>query len=176
MDEAAPRRLWLTIGPAGCGKTTIGAALANLIGAPFLDADAFHSEANLAKMRGGRPLDDDDRAPWLARFGEALHAKLDRAPAVVGACSALKRRYRDAIRRAVGDATVILLYAEIGREELARRLALRRGHFFPSALLDSQLHDFERPQGDELSICVPAHLAPADAAHYCLSAAAHGLR
>lgn len=162
-------RIWLAIGPAGCGKSTLGAALASLLKAPFLDADAFHSPANLDKMRSGAPLDEEDRAPWLRAFGAALQNETANNTNVVGACSALKRRHRNTIRRLIAPAELVLVCPEIDAQTLSGRLAQRTGHFFPSSLLESQLHDFEPPQDDELTVRFPAHLTADEAAQACLA-------
>lgn len=140
----APAPLVLVVmGVAGSGKTTIGRALAESLGWPFADADDFHPPANIAKMSAGQPLDDTDRAPWLA----ALRAFIDErlrllAPAVV-ACSALKNSYRTQLR--ADPALVRFIFLHGSRELLLARLQSRRGHFMPPALLDSQLAALEPP-------------------------------
>lgn len=139
------------MGVAGSGKTTLGAALAAQFGAPFVDADDLHPAANVAKMARGEALGDADRAPWLERVAEALAG----GPVVV-ACSALKRAYRDRLRRAGG---VRFLHLDAPREVLAARLAGRRGHFMPASLLDSQLATLEVPGPDE-AVTLDASLPP----------------
>lgn len=123
-------------GVSGCGKTTVGRALAETLGVPFLDADDFHPPENIEKMRSGQPLDDADRAPWLEALGEALAGH----DSVVLACSALKRIYRDRLRERAGPIRFVVL--EVPREELEKRLRAR-AHFMPPELLDSQLADLE---------------------------------
>ena len=148
------------MGVSGSGKTTIGRLLAQRTGWPFLDADGLHPPANVAKMRGGIPLTDSDRRPWL----EAVAAWVaDRRaagqPAIVG-CSALKRAYRELLRQAAPDLRVVYLQGD--RELLERRLVRRQGHFFPAHLLDAQLDDLEEPAPDEHPITVPIGGSEAD--------------
>ncbi|MGJ0203264.1 gluconokinase, GntK/IdnK-type [Leucobacter sp. gxy201] len=146
----------VVLGPSGSGKSTVGAALAERLGAEFIDADDLHPAENVAKMRAGAPLDDADRAPWLARVGSALAAR-ERA---VVACSALKRAYRDAIRRHAPDAAFVELAVDAA--ELDRRMRDRPGHFMPPALLRSQLAAFEPLADDEPGLRVAAD-EPVDA-------------
>ena len=127
-------------GVSGSGKSTVGRHVAGRMGAEFLDADDFHPPENVAKMRSGTPLTDEDRAGWLARLGEELAAR----EAVVMACSALKRKYRDQLRAAAPGLRFVLLNADA--EEIRRRMELRtarEGHFMPPGLLDSQLATLE---------------------------------
>ena len=113
------------------------------LGAEFLDADDLHPPANRAKMARGVPLDDTDRAPWLAALHELLAQSVASGRRVVLACSALKAAYREVLLADVPGARVVYLRAD--RSVLARRLASRRAHFFPPALLDSQLATLEEP-------------------------------
>jgi carbohydrate kinase (thermoresistant glucokinase family) len=129
------------MGPAGCGKTTVGRALARRLGGIFLDADDYHPERNLARMRRGDALTDADRWPWLAAVAEALDGAEQPGQPVVVACSALKRAYRHALGFP-GDHRIVV-ELRLPREVLARRLAERREHFFDAGLLDSQLADLE---------------------------------
>ena len=137
----------VVMGVSGSGKTTVGAALADALGLRFVDGDALHPAANVAKMAAGIPLDDADRAPWLDAVGAVLAA----GPVVV-ACSALKRAYRDRLRAAAPDLELVFL--DGSRELLASRMASRPGHFMPASLLDSQLATLEPPTVDEHSVTV----------------------
>jgi gluconokinase len=137
----------LVMGVSGSGKSTIGDALARRAGWPFLDGDRFHSPANVAKMAAGIPLDDADRQPWLQEIAEWIAKRRSAGEAGVVACSALKRAYRDLLRGGDPDLRVVYLKGE--REQLETRLAQRRDHFFPAALLDAQLADLEEPTPDE---------------------------
>jgi carbohydrate kinase (thermoresistant glucokinase family) len=137
----------VVMGVSGSGKTTIGRVLARRLGWQFQEGDALHPPENVAKMRAGHPLDDDDRAPWLAAVAARIDAWLAADSSGVVTCSALKRRYREIV---VGDRQgVRLVYLEAPREVLAQRLAGRRRHFMPAALLDSQLATLEPPAPDE---------------------------
>lgn len=138
------------MGVSGCGKSTLGRALAAALGWRFVEGDTLHPEANVAKMAAGRALDDADRQPFLERVAATLHA--GGPEGIVVSCSALKRRYRDLIRAGAGDVCFVL--PELDRARVAGRLALRRGHFMPAALLDSQFADFEPPDPDEHAIRV----------------------
>jgi gluconokinase len=135
----------VVMGVTGAGKTTVGRLLAARLDAAFLDADDYHPEANVAKMRGGTPLTDADRWPWLARLNAALRAHAARGAAAVLACSALKASYREALLGRVDDAR--LVYLRGSRETIAARLAGRRGHYMDPALLDSQFAALEEPTG-----------------------------
>jgi gluconokinase len=149
MTEAssAPSPLAIVImGVAGSGKTTVGESLAAKLGLPFRDADEFHPAANVAKMSAGIPLIDDDRWPWLDAIGAALRTAGGRG--IVVTCSALKRVYRDRVRRAAGR-PVTFIFLDGPRALLAERIGHRKGHFMPPSLLDSQLATLERPSADE---------------------------
>jgi beta-N-acetylhexosaminidase len=133
------------MGVSGCGKTTIGDLIARELGVPFLDGDSLHPVGNVAKMAAGTPLTDEDRWPWLATVAGSLTTAADGG--LVVACSALKRRYRDAIR-ALAPGTVFL-HLHGDKEVLGSRLDGRSGHFMPAALLDSQLATLEPLDADE---------------------------
>ena len=131
------------MGVAGSGKTTIGSLLAQGLGWPFFDADDFHPEANLEKMRGGTALSDADRLPWLERLRELIADCLSRDQSAVLACSALKESYRRTL--AEGDPRVRFVFLQVDPDVLAQRLEQRTGHFFARPLLDSQLSALETP-------------------------------
>jgi len=144
----------VVMGPSGCGKSTVGAALAVSIGARFVDGDDLHPLTNVEKMAAGIPLDDEDRMPWLRTVGAALHGE----ERIVIACSALRRRYRDAIREESPDTFFVELVVD--RATLEARLTQRAEHFMPASLLDSQLETLESLQDDENGVRVSASLAP----------------
>jgi len=147
----------LVMGVAGVGKTTIGEALARAIGARFIDADDYHPPENVAKMKAGVPLGDEDRWPWLDRLNEELK-KEQRA---VLACSALKESYRRRLAQGVKDFKVVYLH---GSAQLIReRMKTRRHRYMPAALLDSQLATLEPPL-DAIAIDVAAPLEDSVAA------------
>lgn len=146
MDQPALPVI-IVMGVSGCGKSTYGAARAAATGATFIEGDALHGAANVAKMRAGQPLTDADRWPWLARIAEAVNAALGQGP-VIATCSALRRAYRDALRAGIA-APVRFVLLDVPVDELRRRVAARPGHFMPAALLDSQLATLEWPGADE---------------------------
>lgn len=139
----------VVMGVSGSGKSTVGAALAQRMRVPFADGDDFHPAANIAKMSAGHALDDDDRYPWLEAIGEWLFGHHDGG---VMSCSALKRRYRDQLRRHCPD--VVFLYLSGSPEVIRRRQASRPGHFMPAALLDSQFATLEPLGSDETGIVI----------------------
>ena len=138
------------MGVAGCGKSTVGAALAERMAARYIDGDDLHPAANIAKMSRGQPLCDADRAPWLDLVGKALR---DHNGVCLIGCSALKRIYRDRIRLAAGEA-VGFLHLAGGREVIEARMSQREGHFMPVALLDSQFAALEPLEDDEDGLAV----------------------
>lgn len=145
-------------GVSGSGKTTVGSLLAARLGWPFTDADALHPAANVAKMRGGHPLSDADRKPWLAAVGTRMDAYTASGESAVLACSALKLSYREQLL--AGRPAVRMVFLHASREMLEARLRARHGHFFPAALLDSQLADLESPPPAENVLVVEATTAP----------------
>lgn len=150
----------VVMGVSGSGKSTTGGALAERLGWPFIEGDGFHPPANVAKMRAGIPLDDDDRAPWLrALAGEFARHQAAGQGAVMG-CSALKRRYRDILRS--GAPRVRFVHVHGSRAILEDRLAHRAGHFFPAKLLDSQLATLEMLGPDEDGVVVDMALSVQD--------------
>ena len=143
----SPRLAIVVMGVAGSGKSSLGAALAARLGTGFVDGDALHGVANVAKMRAGIPLDDADRGPWLDRVGEVLADAEAYPQGMIIACSALKRVYRDRIRAVAGDCR--FLYLDLSMEEAARRVGGRPGHFMPTSLVADQFAVLERPTADE---------------------------
>lgn len=141
----------VVMGVSGCGKSTIGKALSDSLGWDFQEGDALHPQANVDKMAAGMPLDDDDRWPWLDRIAAWIRAEETLGRQGVVTCSALKRIYRDRLRRA-GDG-VRFAYVHVSREELERRTT-HRLHFMPASLLDSQLQTLEIPTADEGALTV----------------------
>ncbi len=138
------------MGVAGCGKSTIGAALAKALGGRFLDGDAYHPPANIAKMSRGEPLTDGDRWPWLARFAQEMAAS---SGLVVGGCSALKRSYRALIATEAGE-SVTFVHLAGSRDLIADRMTVRDGHFMPLSLLDSQFAALQPPGPEENAISI----------------------
>lgn len=139
------------MGVAGCGKSTLAKALADALGCDFVEGDTFHLPESQRKMSAGIALDDADREPWLDR----LAALLAGHPGdIVLACSALRRSYRDRLRRGAPDLRFV--HIDIDREESYRRVASRSGHLFPASLVDSQFETLESPVGEPGVFAVPA--------------------
>ncbi len=141
--ELRPARIVLIMGVAGSGKTTIGRALAAELGWGFADADDFHPADNIDKMNAGIPLDDSDRAPWLAAIRQHLLSRQCRDEDVVVTCSALKKHYRDVLLAGIDN--VLLVHLKGPRDLLLARIAARTDHFMKPSLLDSQLAALEEP-------------------------------
>lgn len=144
----------VVMGVAGCGKSEVGARLADLLGAPVIEGDSFHPAANVAKMRDGVPLTDADRAGWLALLAEQL-AQRDVA---VLTCSALKKSYRDQLRAAA--AGVRFVFLQIDEPAAQARVAARPGHFYPASLVSSQFATLQDPSGEAGVLTLDATLAP----------------
>lgn len=142
----------VVMGVSGCGKSTVGALLGERLGVPFFDGDDFHPPANKAKMAGGTPLDDDDRAPWLAEIGAALATSPGGAGSRIIACSALKRRYRDVLRSFAPDVVFVHLSGQAAT--ISGRLNGRAHEYMPSSLLASQLATLEPLAADEAHVVV----------------------
>ncbi|GAA3036052.1 gluconokinase [Streptosporangium longisporum] len=155
------------MGVTGSGKTTVGAALGQRLRLPFADADDFHSEANVAKMSAGIPLDDDDRLPWLRAIGDWLADHV--ATGGVASCSALKRSYRDLLRQAAPSVTFVHLHGDI--DAVRRRVAGRPGHFMPTSLVDSQFRTLEPLEPDERGMVLDFSLPVDDLVEAYLDAA-----
>lgn len=151
----------VVMGPAGAGKTTVGRALARSLGWPFADADAFHPPASVARMRAGLPLGEAERAPWLAALAARIARWTAEGDDAVLACSALRRAHRAALVPADAVGEVRFVYLRVDAPLLAARLARRTGHFFPPALLASQLATLEPPGADEPALTVDGALPAA---------------
>src|SRR5215510_9080544 len=136
----------IIFGVSGAGKTTVGKLLARQLGWQFLEADDFHSAANIEKMRSGRPLTDEDRWPWLDCLREQIKRLLAAGENAVLACSALKRAYRDRLRVS-DEVKFVFLRGDYALVE--KQLRSRRRHFMNPDLLQSQFDDLEEPQADE---------------------------
>ena len=145
------------MGVAGCGKSAVGRVLADRMALPYIEGDDFHPPANVCKMKQGAPLTDDDRADWL----DALAAELARAPAgAVLSCSALKRAYREKLRRAAPG--LCFVHLAITQAQSLQRVRQRAGHFYPPSLVASQFADLQDPSSEAgvLTLCGAAPLEP----------------
>ena len=140
----------VVMGVSRSGKSTVGAALAQRLHVPFADADDFHPEANVAKMSAGHPLNDEDRYPWLDAIGDWLANHCGEGG--VMSCSALKRKYRDQLRKHCPQ--VGFLHLSGSPEVIGRRQASRPGHFMPASLLASQFDTLEPLEADEHGVVV----------------------
>ncbi|MCZ4345968.1 gluconokinase [Devosia neptuniae] len=139
-----PARIIIAMGVSSSGKSTVGQSIARRLHVPFLDGDGYHPEANVEKMRAGTPLTDEDRWPWLERLALALHEAADRKDAAVGACSALKRSYRDFLTQKAGE-PILFVYLDGSRDVIGERMARRSHEYMPTSLLDSQFATLEAP-------------------------------
>jgi gluconokinase len=137
-------RFFILMGVSGCGKTAVGQALARELGWDFYDADDFHPPENISKMASGIPLNDTDRAPWLASLHEKLSACLKADRPGVLACSALKERYRQQL--VAGHPEVQIVYLKGSYELIWSRMAARPGHYMKPQMLQSQFEALEEPQ------------------------------
>jgi carbohydrate kinase (thermoresistant glucokinase family) len=163
-----PRTPWATVRPpvqiivlmgvSGAGKTTTGKRLAATLGWPYRDADEFHPAANIAKMASGQPLDDADRAPWLAAIADWIDCQRTSSATGIVSCSALRRAYREVL--VGGRPDVALVYLKGSKSLIADRLSRRRGHFMPTALLASQFAALEEPVAEEAALYVSMRLPP----------------
>jgi len=142
----------VVMGVSGSGKTTIARGVAQHLGWRLVEGDEFHPPGNVAKMRAGTPLTDEDRWPWLRAIAREIDAMRECREQAVVACSALKRAYRDILIGARAD--VVLVYLQGSKQLIGQRIAARKGHFMPAALLDSQFAALEEPQADERPIVV----------------------
>jgi carbohydrate kinase, thermoresistant glucokinase family len=142
----------VVMGVSGSGKTTVGQALAARLGWSFEDADDLHPAANVEKMRHGIALTDEDREPWIRAVSGAIRQHVTDGHDVVLACSALRRRHRDAMRDTVPAGAVRFVYLKGTYEEIDRRLRARVGHFMPESLLKSQLDALDPPDATEALI------------------------
>lgn len=133
----------VVMGVSGCGKSTVGALLAERLGWSFEDGDSFHPPANVEKMRAGTPLTDEDRWPWLAAIAARIASAREGGEGVVVACSALKRSYRDALRDGHADIRFLHLTGEPAL--IMARQAARQGHYMPASLVASQFATLEPP-------------------------------
>ena len=146
----------VVMGVSGSGKSTVARLLAERLGWRFAEGDDFHPAANVAKMSAGEPLTDEDRAPWLQTLAHWIADRERAGDDAVLTCSALKRRYRDVLRRP----SVRFVHVTVVPETLRQRLEHRRGHYMPASLLDSQLAALEPLQPDEPGLVIPGDGPP----------------
>ncbi|MCG2620903.1 gluconokinase [Arthrobacter sp. I2-34] len=168
-EQPAPQaQVLVLMGVTGCGKSTVAALLAGALRWDFEEGDALHPRANVEKMASGHPLTDEDRWPWLEKVAAWIEGRLDAGKNGVITCSSLKRSYRDVLnRRGTG---VVFVYLQGSQETIAARLAVRRGHFMPPALLASQFETLEEPQPDEPHLTINVGPAPKEIAREIIDA------
>jgi gluconokinase len=145
--KETPSDIVVVMGVSGSGKTTVAKGIATLMGWEFAEGDAFHSEANVAKMHSGHPLTDEDRWPWLEAIGEWISDKEGRSESAVVTCSALRRAYRDLLRK--DRPAVRFLHLSAPPAIIEDRMQHRAGHYMPPSLLPSQLATLEPLEPDE---------------------------
>lgn len=143
----------ILMGVCGCGKTRVGELLTQKIGGVFEDADNFHTEAAKDKMRSGTPLTDEDRWPWYARLRARIVEMRTVTPHYVLACSALKQVYRDRLRESDGAEQFVVVFLDGTFDLIHGRMALRKDHYMPVSLLESQFAILERP-ADALRVSI----------------------
>lgn len=148
QPRSEPARIIIVMGVASSGKSTVGRALGRRLQVPFLDGDGFHPPANKEKMRLGIPLTDEDRRPWLEAIAHALRDAAQAQGSAIGACSALKRAYREYLTETAGE-PILFVFLEGAKDVIARRIARRAHEFMPASLLDSQFATLEVPAPDE---------------------------
>ena len=138
--------VFVVMGVSGCGKTTVGKALAAQLDCPFYDGDDFHPPQNVAKMASGIPLDDVDRHPWLARLHDLLAGHVVRGETAVLACSALKKKYRNQLQ--VNNQTCFI-FLQGSFDLIWARMQTRKDHYMKAEMLQSQFDTLESPGPDE---------------------------
>ncbi|MGL4485918.1 MAG: gluconokinase [Yersinia sp. (in: enterobacteria)] len=159
----------IVMGVSGSGKTTVGEAVARQIHAKFIDGDDLHPRANIQKMGGGYPLNDQDRIPWLERLSDAAYSLNHKNETGIIVCSALKRCYRDRLRQ--GNEGMVFLYLKGSFHVIMERLKARSGHFMPTDLLNSQFETLEEPGTEEPDvICVDIDADIDDVVQRCVLA------
>ena len=153
----SPARIIVVMGVASSGKTVTAKAIARRLHAPVFDGDDFHPPANKEKMRAGTPLTDEDRWPWLASLAHALRDGAAQKGVAVGACSALRRAYRDYLIEEAGE-PILFVFLKGTAEVIGARIAARQHEFMPASLLTSQFATLEVPAADENVLTVPVTL------------------
>lgn len=146
----------VVMGVAGCGKSTVAQVLRDELAMELAEGDDFHPEANIEKMAGGEALTDDDRWPWLEALADWTAGRRAGGVSTVVTCSALKRAYRDVLRRADPDTFFLHLH---GDEGLLRRRLETRDHFMPASLLRSQFEALEQLEPDERGVAIDVAVA-----------------
>jgi gluconokinase len=168
MTDQPRVRHVVVMGVSGVGKTTVAKGISTLTGWTFSEGDAFHSDANVAKMRDGQALTDEDRWPWLRSIGEWISEEIDAGRSAVITCSALRRAYRDVLREGRPEVEFCHLVAEAGL--VGDRMEHRQGHYMPRSLLDSQYATLEPLESDEPGVEVSVEGAVPEVMHRAMDA------
>lgn len=179
MPNEGPLTSTITVvvmGVSGSGKTTVARCIDDILGWPFAEGDEFHPPANVEKMASGTPLTDEDRAPWLAAVARWIGEQEAAGRSAVVTCSALKRAYREVLRR--DNPSVWFVHVSPSRDALQQRLETRSGHYMPVSLLASQLETLEPLEPDEPGLTISGEGSPDVVAARALDALRHeqGLR
>jgi gluconokinase len=151
-SEAVP--VAVVMGVAGSGKSVVGSGLAEALGATFIEGDQLQPPENVARMASGLPLNDEFRKGWLEAVGREIASSARSGHAVVAACSALKKIYRDRLRSHWPE--IVFVYLKLDPDTARDRVALRKGHFMPASLVDSQFADLQPPAGEDNVIVLDA--------------------
>ena len=133
----------ILMGVSGCGKTAVGTRLSGTLGWPFFDGDDFHPDENIAKMSQGIPLNDEDRATWLAKLHDLITEHLRAGISMLLVCSALKQKYRDQLRE--GNPGIVFVYLKGSYELIFSRMQNRASHYMKAGMLKSQFNTLEEP-------------------------------
>ncbi|AAU37564.1 MULTISPECIES: gluconokinase [Basfia] len=141
---------FILMGVSSTGKTSVGTEVAHRLGLKLIDGDDLHPRANIIKMGEGKPLNDEDRAPWLERIRDAAFSLEQKSEVGVIICSALKKKYRDLIRQ--GNERVKFLFLYGSYELILERMRQRKGHYMKEEMLKSQFDTLEVPQADEADV------------------------
>ncbi|WEV68802.1 gluconokinase [Bifidobacterium sp. ESL0775] len=147
----------IVMGVSGCGKTTVAQALADKFGFQMAEGDDFHPQANVDKMSHGIPLNDEDRWPWLKTINQWMRKQDAKGVSTVVSCSALKRAYRDVLRK---DLDVLFIHLVGSQDLIGSRMRQRKGHYMPVSLLPSQFADLESLQPGEEGVEVSIDASP----------------
>ncbi|MFZ4289714.1 gluconokinase [Variovorax sp. HJSM1_2] len=169
-NATEPRPILVVMGVSGCGKSTVGAALAQALDLPYLEGDDFHSAENVARMAAGTPLTDADRQGWLGILAQRLALAAQQNQGLVLSCSALKQRYRDMLRQGAPNLGLVYLHGD--RAVLMQRMSSRGKHYMPSSLLDSQLQTLEPPGPEEGALAFSVERPVAEIVSVVLAAVA----
>ncbi|MDO4697729.1 MAG: gluconokinase [Pasteurellaceae bacterium] len=140
-------KAFILMGVSSTGKTSVGTAVAQQLGLKLIDGDDLHPRANIVKMASGFPLNDQDRTPWLERINDAAFSLESKSETGIIVCSALKKKYRDQIRR--GNQNIHFLFLNGSFELVLERMKARKGHFMKAEMLKSQFDTLEIPTAEE---------------------------